>query len=217
MNSTYVRRSAVTVALALIALLAPVAAVPAAAAPAQPTEPPPVDVARDELADLDVEAPHSMNGYSRAKFPHWAQQGNNCDTREVVLKRDGTGVTQDAQCRAVSGSWYSEYDGKTLNSASQVDIDHVVPLANAWRSGADGWTTPDRKRFANDLEHSQLIAVSAASNRSKGDQSPDQWSPPRRAYWCTYSRAWVDIKHLYRLSVTEPEEEQLVTMLDTCA
>ncbi|MEU2872094.1 DUF1524 domain-containing protein [Streptomyces olivoreticuli] len=216
MITTYVRRSATAVALALTALLSPVVAVPAAAAPLQLPQPSPVDTARDELADLTVEAPHSMNGYSRAKFPHWAQQGNNCDTREVVLKRDGKDVTQDAQCRAVSGSWYSPYDGKTLNSASQVDIDHMVPLANAWRSGADGWTTPERKMFANDLEHSQLIAVSAASNRSKGDQSPDKWSPPNRAYWCTYSRAWVDIKHLYGLSVTPPEEEQLVTMLDTC-
>ena len=213
---TRARRPLAAVALALAAVLGPLAVSPAAAAPAQMPEPPPAATARGELAALTVEAPHSMNGYSRAKFPHWAQQGKNCDTREVVLLRDGTDVTQDAQCRAVSGSWLSLYDGRTLDSASQVDIDHMVPLANAWRSGADGWTTERRKAFANDLENSQLIAVSAASNRSKGDQSPDQWSPPSRAYWCTYSRAWVDVKYLYMLSVTQPEQEQLDTMLDTC-
>ncbi|MGW2426505.1 hypothetical protein ACWC0C_46305 [Streptomyces sp. NPDC001709] len=78
------------------------------------------------------------------------------------------------------------------------------------------WTTDKRKKFANDLDHSQLIDVSAASNRSKGDQSPDQWAPPNKDYWCTYSRAWTDIKHLYGLSITPPEKTKLTEMLNTC-
>ncbi|MGW1374090.1 HNH endonuclease family protein [Streptomyces sp. NPDC002446] len=217
MIRTRARRLAAVVAFALAAVLGPVAVAPSAAVPVDMPEPPSADAARTELADLTVEAPHSMDGYSRAKFPHWIQQGNSCDTREVVLKRDGQNVTQDAQCRAVSGTWHSLYDDKTLTAASQVDIDHMVPLANAWRSGADSWTTARRQQFANDLEHSQLIAVSASSNRSKGDQSPDQWSPPSQGYWCTYARAWTDVKHLYRLSVTPPEADKLAAMLDTCA
>ncbi|GEB60060.1 hypothetical protein GCM10017674_75440 [Streptomyces gardneri] len=84
------------------------------------------------------------------------------------------------------------------------------------RAGADLWDTPRRKAFANDLQHSQLIAVSAASNRSKGDQTPDLWKPPLRAYWCTYSRAWIDVEHVYQLNVTENEETALYEMLDTC-
>ncbi|ARZ67830.1 HNH endonuclease family protein [Streptomyces sp. HU2014] len=211
------RSTAVTLALAAAAVLgSPSATTPAVAVPARMPEPSPADTARNELADLAVEAPHPMTGYSRAKFPHWIQQGDDCDTRETVLKRDGQNVTQDAKCRATSGTWHSLYDGKDFTSASQLDIDHMVPLANAWRSGADHWETPRRKQFANDLTHSQLIAVSAASNRSKGDQSPDQWSPPDRTYWCTYSRAWVDVKYLYDLSVTEAEANQLVAMLNTC-
>ncbi|MBB5116930.1 hypothetical protein AF335_24170 [Streptomyces eurocidicus] len=211
------RSAAATLALAAAAVLgSATATTTAVAVPARMPEPPPADEARDELADLTVEAPHPMAGYSRAKFPHWIQQGADCDTREVVLKRDGQNVVQDPKCRATGGSWHSPYDDKTLASASQVDIDHMVPLANAWRSGADHWETPLRKQFANDLAHSQLIAVSASSNRSKGDQSPDQWSPPDRTYWCTYSRAWVDVKHLYDLSVTQAEADQLVTMLNTC-
>ncbi|WP_422070632.1 HNH endonuclease family protein [Streptomyces orinoci] len=131
---------------------------------------------------LPVAAPRPMTGYSRAKFPHWAIQHGTCDTRETVLARAGQDVKQDAKCRAVSGHWHSPYDNLTLTSASQVDIDHLVPLANAWRSGADQWTTATRKAFANDLNQPQLLAVSAASNRAKGDQSPDQWMPKNHDY-----------------------------------
>ncbi|WP_371129724.1 DUF1524 domain-containing protein [Streptomyces sp. 2231.1] len=57
------------------------------------------------------------------------------------------------------------YDGKILTASGQLDIDHIVPLANGWRSGADEWTTAKRRQFANDLTDPQLIAVSASSNR----------------------------------------------------
>ncbi|MFE7560186.1 hypothetical protein [Kitasatospora sp. NPDC057500] len=83
--------------------------------------------------------------------------------------------------------------------------------------GADTWTTAKRRAIANDLAHSQLIAVSAASNRSKGDKSPDVWRPPAASYWCTYSRAWTDTKHVYGLSITTVEKTALNEMLDTCA
>ncbi|WP_431041723.1 HNH endonuclease family protein [Streptomyces sp. P1-3] len=183
---------------------------------AEMPEPPAVAEARAELEQLAVDLPHGMDGYSRARFPHWVDQGDQCDTREVVLQRDGEDVVQDDLCRATSGSWLSRYDGRTLNSASQVDIDHMVPLANAWRSGADEWTTPQRRRFANDLANSQLIAVSAASNRSKADKGPDAWKPPSVDYWCTYSRAWVSVKYIYKLNITERERAELNRMLNTC-
>ncbi|MCX3062656.1 HNH endonuclease family protein [Streptomyces beihaiensis] len=172
--------------------------------------------AESELSGLKV-APHgSMNGYSRAKFPHWAQQGDDCDTREVILRRDGTDVKRDSQCRAVSGHWVSAYDDKVFTDSSDLDIDHMVPLANAWRSGAASWTQERRKAFANDLTHPQLLAVSAASNRSKGDQGPDEWQPPAKAYWCTYARAWVSVKSTYELTVTRAEKNELGEMLGTC-
>ncbi|NEE39872.1 HNH endonuclease, partial [Streptomyces sp. SID7982] len=93
-----------------------------------------------------------------------------CDTREVVLKRDGTNVQQNSSCQATSGSWYSPYDGATWSAASDVDIDHMVPLAEAWRSGASGWTNAQRQSFANDLTRPQLIAVTDNVNQSKGDK-----------------------------------------------
>ncbi|MEU3521736.1 HNH endonuclease family protein [Streptomyces sp. NPDC006654] len=179
-------------------------------------EPPPADIVRKELSDLNVAAPHPMTGYSRAKFPHWIIQYGTCDTREVVLARDGQDVVQDDQCRAISGTWISPYDDKVFTASGQLDVDHVVPLANGWRSGADEWTTAKRRQFANDLTNPQLVAVSAASNRSKGDQSPDQWAPPLRSYWCTYSRAWTHVKYVYHLNITEAEKNKLSEMLDTC-
>ncbi|MFE9258847.1 HNH endonuclease family protein [Streptomyces sp. NPDC006879] len=172
--------------------------------------------ARSQLAALRVAPQGSMAGYSRSKFPHWSEQGENCNTRETVLERAGTDVQRDGECRAVSGTWVSVYDDITVTDASQLDIDHMVPLANGWRSGASRWSTEKRKAFANDLDHPQLLAVSATTNRSKGDQGPDEWQPPSKAYWCTYGRAWTSVKSTYDLSVTKAEKDMLTEMLDTC-
>ncbi|MEU9233800.1 HNH endonuclease family protein [Streptomyces subrutilus] len=174
-------------------------------------------VARTRLAALKVAPAGTMAGYSRDKFTHWTQQGDRCDTREVVLERDGTDVKRDAECRAVSGAWKSFYDGVAVTDAAKMDIDHMVPLAEGWRSGAAGWDAARRKAFANDLAGPQLLAVTAASNRSKGDQSPDLWQPPDKSAWCQYGRAWTTVKSAYGLTVTEPEKKMLATMLDTCA
>ncbi|MEU6892541.1 DUF1524 domain-containing protein [Streptomyces sp. NPDC046557] len=173
--------------------------------------------ARTRLAALVVAKPGTMAGYSRDRFTHWAEQGDKCDTREVVLRRDGKNVTQDAQCRAVSGTWKSLYDGADITDAAKLDIDHMVPLAEGWRSGAAGWDAAKRKAFANDLTRPQLLAVSAASNRSKGDQTPDLWQPPDKSSWCQYGRAWTTVKSFYKLTVTPPEKAMLTTMIDTCA
>jgi hypothetical protein len=91
-----------------------------------------------------------------------------------------------------------------------------VPLANAWRTGAAGWEDERRADFANDLDTPQLIAVSASSNRAKGDQDPSQWRPPERAYWCRYAHDWVAVKHHWQLWVTQDEKDALAEMLDTC-
>ena len=157
-----------------------------------------------------------MSGYSRNRFRHWSAQASGCDTREVVLKRDGKDVRTGANCKVLSGTWTSYYDGLTITKPGKIDIDHVVPLAEAWRSGARKWTDERREAFANDLDDSQLIAVSASSNRSKSDQAPDDWKPPRRAAWCLYSRWWVQVKRHWRLTVTVTERLALQSMVATC-
>lgn len=165
---------------------------------------------------LTVAAPRAMTGYSRDHFPHWRKVDGDCDTRDVVLKRDGTDVRTSKTCAVTSGRWLSAYDGKTMTDAGQIDIDHVVPLANAWRSGADGWSEDQRADFANDLTRPQLIAVSRASNRAKSDQDPSTWKPPSSGFWCEYARRWVEVKRHWRLSVTKDEKNSLREMLGSC-
>jgi hypothetical protein len=157
-----------------------------------------------------------MRGYSREKFPHWNSQGGGCDTRDVVLKRDGQNVRATAKCKITSGTWYSPYDDKTYTEPLQLDIDHMVPLAAAWRSGAADWSDDKRSAFANDLERPQLIAVSATTNRAKGDQDPSLWRPPNQRFWCRYAADWVTVKTYWQLTVTEPERTKLGEMLATC-
>jgi hypothetical protein len=167
------------------------------------------------LDQLTVASAGSMKGYSRNRFPHWRDTGKNCDVRDSVLKRDGKDV-RFSGCNVVAGRWESVYDGRTFTDPSDVDIDHTVPLANAWRSGADEWDDAKRGDFANDLTRPQLIAVSASSNRSKGDQDPSQWKPANRSYWCQYAEDWVTVKHHWRLTVTSAEKDALSDMLGGC-
>jgi hypothetical protein len=185
-------------------------------AEATPPGIPSATTAKSELTTLTVAADGSLSGYSRALFPHWINQGNSCDTREVVLKRDGTGVTTGTNCAPTAGSWFSPYDGATWTAASDVDIDHVVPLADAWRTGASKWTTAQRQVYANDLSDPQLIAVTDNVNQSKGDQSPDTWKPPSTGYWCTYARMWVAVKYKFKLTINSAEKTALTDMLGRC-
>ncbi|MFF4521669.1 HNH endonuclease family protein [Streptomyces bluensis] len=171
--------------------------------------------ARSYLASLNV-ATEDRTGYSRDLFPHWITISGACNTRETVLKRDGSNVVTDSACAATSGSWYSPYDGATWSAASDVDIDHVVPLAEAWDSGASRWTTSQRQSFANDLTRPQLIAVTDNVNQAKGDQDPATWMPSRTAYRCTYARAWVQVKYYYNLSVDSAEKSALTNYLAGC-
>jgi hypothetical protein len=192
-----------------------VAGMPVTAA-AEPPGIPVESTARAQLAELVVQADGSQAGYDRDRFPHWSSQGDNCNTREVVLERDGSDVSSGADCYPDSGSWYSPYDGQTWSEPADVDIDHVVPLAEAWRSGAADWTDSKRERFANDLDSPQLIAVTDNVNQEKSDQSPDEWKPPSTSYWCTYAKMWITVKHEWQLTVESGEKTALASMLDRC-
>lgn len=172
--------------------------------------------ALQRLAALTVAPEDSMSGYSRKKFRHWIGQDGECNTRELVLQRQGSDVERDAECRVTSGRWVSPYDGKQIDDDADLDIDHLVPLAEAWRSGARSWTDDQRERFANDLDSPQLVAVTAGENRAKGDQDPAEWRPSRRAYWCAYAVGWIVVKTLYRLRVDQREHDALIDLLKTC-
>jgi hypothetical protein len=183
---------------------------------AYPPDPPPASTAQTQLAALTVKTEGSTSGYSRDLFPHWITVSGTCDTRDEVLKRDGTGVTVDAQCEPTAGRWYSVYDATYVEDDSGIDIDHIVPLAEAWKSGANGWTTAKRQQFANDRSIAQLIAVSASSNRSKGDKDPSEWKPTNASVHCIYAREWIWVKYTYGLSLQSAEKTALQSMLAAC-
>jgi Protein of unknown function (DUF1524) len=189
---------------------------PGTPAAATPPGIPSKATAQSQLNGIRQADPGSMSGYSRDQFPHWITISGSCNTRETVLRRDGTGVVTDSSCAATAGRWYSAYDGATWTAAADVDIDHVVPLAEAWRSGARSWTAFRRQSFANDLSRPQLIAVTDNVNQSKGDQDPSQWQPPRTSYRCTYAKMWIAVKSFYAMTAQASEKSALQNMLNTC-
>jgi Protein of unknown function (DUF1524) len=202
----------------LLALLLAVAAtlLTAPRALAYPPDPPPLSTVQNELAAIPTQAEGSMTGYSRDLFPHWITQSGTCDTRETVLKRDGVDVVTSSSCAATSGSWYSVYDGTWNYAASDVDIDHVVALAEAWTSGASSWTTARRQQFANSLGDGQLIAVTDNVNSSKSDKDAAEWQPPRVEYRCMFAKHVVHVKYSWGLSMDSAEKSAVSTMLATC-
>ncbi|KAK9419591.1 hypothetical protein SUNI508_07327 [Seiridium unicorne] len=194
--------------------------------------------AKTQLAALTVATQVDDGTYDRDLFPHWIESGG-CSTRESVLKRDGTGVTIGSDCYPTAGSWKSPYDGATWTAPSDVDIDHMVPLKNAWlvsnlnsrlltmlspitniypdQSGANAWTTSKRQSFANDLTYSpQLWAVTDEVNQSKSDKNPANWKPPLTSFYCTYAKSWVAVKYYWDLTITSSEKTALTSMLNTC-
>ncbi|RCG32036.1 HNH endonuclease [Sphaerisporangium album] len=177
---------------------------------------PSLSTATSELNALTVDVERNSGTYDRNLFPHWITISGTCNTRETVLKRDGSSVVTGSDCYPTSGRWTSPYDGATWTLASDIDIDHMVPLAEAWRSGAYAWTTSRRQAFANDLTNAQLWAVTDNVNQAKGDADPALWKPPLTSFWCTYAKAWIDVKYEWSLTVNSAEKSALSSMLGRC-
>jgi hypothetical protein len=165
------------------------------------------------------EASEQRDGYSRDLFRHWIDaDGDGCDTRhEVLIAESLTPVTVGSGCALSGGSWTSLYDGVTSSDPSSFDIDHMVPLAEAWDSGASTWSAERRMRFANDLGVSwALLAVSASSNRSKGDRDPADWLPPAPGALCPYLSDWIAVKVRWQLSIDANEHAALLAEIQSC-
>ena len=207
-----------TLRAALVVAATTVVTVTLTATPAAATPPniPSHGTAVIRLDSLTVTAESHHASYDRDLFPHWVTVSGSCDTREQVLQRDGSGVAVDGTCYPTSGSWRSPFDGATWTNPADVDIDHMVPLAEAWSSGAWAWTTARRQTYANDLGGPELWAVTDNVNQSKGDQDPATWQPPLSSFRCTYARAWVQVKWYYALTVDSAEKSALHGMLATC-
>ena len=191
---------------------APVTQSPTTPAPA--TSPP----APSDPVGLRIEPEHD-GGYDRDLFADWYDADRNgCNTRkEVLIAESLDPVKIGSKCAISGGRWFSIYDNVETTDSSKFDIDHMVPLSEAWDSGAWNWNADQRKYFANDLDQPFfLIAVTASSNRSKSDRDPAQWMPPNASYHCEYVRIWIEIKRAWDLSVDQAEHDYLARKLASC-
>lgn len=193
------------------------------------TGPRALEDARRRLADLRRGDRAHPDDYDRDAFgTAWADiDGNGCNQRDDVLLRDavpGTArVAEQGRCDhdVLAGTWVDPYTGATMTfddlkdlaQAQAVQIDHVVPLSEAWASGADRWSDDERRAYANDLRN--LLAVDGPTNAGKGDDDPAAWRP-RQAYQCAYAVRWVRVKSRYDLAADASEVRALGEMLDHC-
>ncbi|MFM7093751.1 MAG: HNH endonuclease family protein, partial [Actinomycetota bacterium] len=172
----------------------------------------------DLLASIRI-VPEYTVGYDRDLFPHWKDlDGDGCDTRKEVLIRDSrTTAVVGSSCTVSSGTWQSPYDGVTWTNPSDVDIDHVVALNEAWQSGAYAWSTQQRTNYANDLTDDRtLLAVTDSVNQSKSDKDPTEWLPPLATYRCTYLAHWVSVKARWSLTMDQAEHAVVKSALASC-
>ena len=161
-------------------------------------------------------------GYDRALFDHWRDiDGDGCDSRDQVLKRDSISLPQvdPVNCNVIAGDWVSPYDGAKWTNPSDIDIDHVIALKEAWDSGAWAWSAAQRKAFANDTSDSRtLLAVTDSVNQSKSDKDPSNWLPPLQSYTCTYLGNWIAVKVRWSLSMDSSEFGRIKNLLQsTCS
>lgn len=201
---------------ALLALLTSTSVAVGAAAPAEAT----TTSARSLLFRIGVASENNAS-YDRAKFQDWIDANGDCqNTRAEVLiseSRVAVSYTSSSRCYVRSGKWVSKWDGRTWTNPSDVDIDHHVALAEAWGSGARGWTTTDRHRYANDLYYPNLNAITDNLNSSKGASDPAQWLPPLASSRCLYAIYWVQVKYRWRLTMDSAERSKLSSILSgTC-
>ena len=176
----------------------------------------PVQSATADIIQLTVAADY-LTGYNRPLFKHWIDADRNgCDTRKEVLIEEAVIKPKiGKKCLLTNGKWLSPYDGKSYTKDSALDVDHLVPLAEAWRSGAWAWSALQRQNYANDLtEPVALVAVSLGLNRQKGDQDPSTWLPPKDQ--CGYIANWITVKYKYGLTVDSIEADTLNASITKC-
>jgi hypothetical protein len=210
-RTAWYRTRLTTAALSVVVVLVGLSAGPASASTKVKGTGP------DLLAAL-VTAPEHATGYDRKLFVHWIDADDDgCTTRNEVLIAESRKTPQVGSHCSVVGEWRSAYDGVVTTDPGDFDIDHMVPLKEAWQSGAWAWTPERRQAYANDLgDWRSLRAVTAATNRSKGDKDPADWLPPRVAFRCIYAIEWVAVKTRWGLRVDTAERSALRDLFEVC-
>lgn len=170
------------------------------------------------LGELKVAKESHAGSYRSSKFRRWVDANRDGeDTRAEVLKAESKKkVTKSRDHRVKSGRWVSPYDGKTLRAASKVEIDHLVPLQEAWTSGASSWSARKRTAYANDTGYApSLISVSKPAKRAKGGKEPNAYLPGNAGFRCAYVRDYIAVKHRWGLTVDAKERAALKADLAT--
>lgn len=174
------------------------------------------------LAKLATKGRAPQTGYDRELFSDgWGDIGE-CDARNYILKRDLTNITfrSSPRCTVGTGTLKDPYTGQVINfvrgvgTSSEVQIDHVVAVSDAWQKGAQKLSSSKRYSFYNDPLN--LLAVDGPTNQQKSDSDAASWLPPRRAYWCPYVARQIAVKYKYNLWVTSAERASMVRVLKTC-
>jgi len=179
-----------------------------------------VSAALSGVDRLTVRPERDARSYRRAAFgQRWADvDRNGCATRDDVLARDLKDVRRRGRCVVVAGTGTDFYTGEAFRfekaHADLVQVDHVVALAEAWRSGAAAWTDDRRRTFANDPR--LLVLTSRSVNAGKGDQDAGTWSPASRDAACRFAVVVVQVKVAYGLTVDAREREGLLADLRAC-
>jgi hypothetical protein len=171
--------------------------------------------------DAEPEHEPSSGGYAREAWPHWDDDDRDCqDTRqEVLIEESLTRVTLSKDgCKVTRGRWRCPFTGRIITDPGQLDIDHLVPLKEAHRSGGAAWSRSERRRYANDRStKSHLVAVDRGANRSKGDRDPSAWLPAARGFRCGYLERWVAVKRRWALDMDPVEQAAIARMQAICA
>ena len=204
-----VRKSLAVLLVSASTLLGLVAVAPAASAAPEP------GTVAAALTKLRVAPELLRTGYTREAFRHWTDADGDCrGTRTEVLQQETTvrplTWTDASQCVVARGRWWSFMDGATWTNPADVDIDHLIALAEAWDSGARNWGPVRRQNFANDLAYAgSLNAITDDVNSAKGDRDPAQWLPPRVEGRCRYVATWIAVKWRWSLAVDATEKAAL--------
>lgn len=202
------------------ATAAPDTAAPGTAAPGTPA---PGTPALALLATLSIKGRAPETGYNRTnQFGQaWIDTDHNgCDTRDDILARDLTSITRATTCKVLSGVLVDPYTGATINfvrgntTSTAVQIDHVVPLLDAWEKGAQQLSAGQRVAFANDPRN--LLAVGGAINDAKGAGDAATWLPPNKSFRCSYVSRQIVVKAAYQLWVTQAEHDAMARVLAAC-
>ena len=165
--------------------------------------------------------PEDLPSYDRDDWRHWTDEDRDCqNTRHEVLieeSRIPVEFKDEDDCKVEAGEWFGAYTGVIVTDPTELDIDHLVPLANAHKSGGWAWSSQRKRNYANSLDDpGHLIAVTSAANRMKGAKGPEDWQPANEAYRCQYALDWINVKQTWELAATIAEASALQDMLATC-